>query len=50
MVVRGEAMLEVQDQQPLTLRSGDHILIPRHVKHRVAKTTSDTLWLAVHVP
>lgn len=50
MVVRGEAVLEVQDQEPLTMRPGDHVLIPRHVKHRVAKTTSDTLWLAVHVP
>ena len=50
MVVRGEAVLEVQDQEPLTMRSGDHVLIPRHVRHRVAKTTSGTLWLAVHVP
>lgn len=50
MIVRGEAVLEVQDQAPITMCPGDHVLIPRYVKHRVAKTTSDTLWLAVHVP
>ncbi len=50
MVVRGEAVLEVQDQEPITMCPGDHVLIPQHVNHRVAKTTSDTLWLAVHVP
>ncbi|MEQ1748738.1 MAG: cupin domain-containing protein [Prosthecobacter sp.] len=50
MVVRGEAVLEVQDQEPITMHPGDHVTIPRHVRHRVVKTTPDTLWLAVHVP
>ncbi len=50
MIVRGEAVLEVQDQEPLIMHPGDHLTIPRHVRHRVAETTPDTLWLAVHVP
>jgi cupin 2 domain-containing protein len=50
MIMRGEAVLEVQDQEPLSMHPGDHVMIPRHVRHRVARTTPDTLWLAVHVP
>ncbi len=47
LLVKGDAVLEIADQ-PLTLKAGDHVLIPGHVRHRVASTSADALWLAVH--
>jgi cupin 2 domain-containing protein len=51
-VVQGEAELEMQGQKDLVrLTKGDHLLIPAHVKHRVAWTSANppTIWLAVHI-
>ncbi len=48
LLVKGAAILEIADQPPLTLKAGDHVLIPSHVRHRVASTSADALWLAVH--
>ena len=50
LLVKGSAILEIADQPPLTLKAGDHVLIPSHVRHRVARTSADALWLAVHCP
>lgn len=50
MMVRGKAVLEVQEQSPLTLKTGDYLHIPAHTRHRVAETSADCLWLAVHLP
>jgi quercetin dioxygenase-like cupin family protein len=30
------------------MSAGDYLDIPRHVKHRVARTGEETIWLAVH--
>ena len=49
LLVKGAAVLEIADQTPLTLKAGDHVLIPAHLRHRVASTSADALWLAVHV-
>ena len=49
LLVKGDAVLEIADQPSLTLKAGDHVLIPAHVRHRVASTSADALWLAVHV-
>jgi len=49
LLVKGTAVLEIADQPPLTLKAGDHVLILGHVRHRVASTSADALWLAVHV-
>jgi cupin 2 domain-containing protein len=49
LLVKGAAVLEIADQPPLTLKAGDHLLIPAHIRHRVASTSADALWLAVHV-
>jgi cupin 2 domain-containing protein len=49
LLVKGDADLEIADQPPLTLKAGDHVLILGHVRHRVASTSADALWLAVHV-
>ena len=49
LLVRGEAVLEIADQPPLNLKSGDHLLVRAHIRHRVASTSADALWLAVHL-
>lgn len=48
MLVQGEAELDVAGRR-VTLRPGDHILIPAHTPHEVLRTTAGTLWLAVHL-
>ena len=50
VVLKGEAKLLFEgDIEPITMRPGDHVLIPTHRKHRVEWTTpgEPTVWLAV---
>ena len=49
VVLRGAAILEFTDRDPVELIEGDYLTIPRHVKHRVARTSEATIWLAVHI-
>lgn len=49
MVLRGSAVLEFADGEIVEMKDGDYLLIPRHVRHRIARTGENTLWLAVHV-
>lgn len=53
-VLAGTAGLHfAQEAAPRALRSGDHLHIPAHARHRVAWTDPDraTVWLAVyHLP
>ena len=48
-VLAGEGVLEFGDGSARTLRAGDFLTIPRHLRHRVAATALDepTVWLAV---
>ena len=48
LLVAGSATLEFEDST-LELKSGDHILIPSHRRHRIESTSSveKTIWLAV---
>jgi cupin 2 domain-containing protein len=48
LLVRGEAVLQVEGQPDLRLKAGDHLRIPAHLRHRVASVSDDALWLAVH--
>ena len=48
IVLRGNATLEFADGEIVELSPGDYLNIPRHVKHRVARTSDETIWLAVH--
>ena len=48
-VLRGTAILEFADGELVTMNAGDSVMIARHVRHRVAKTSAETIWLAVHV-
>ena len=48
IVLRGSAALEFAGGELVELNPGDYLSIPRHVKHRVARTSAETIWLAVH--
>ncbi len=43
----GEAGLEFPDGS-LELRAGDCLLIPAGLRHRVARTSADAVWMALH--
>ncbi len=48
LMVSGAAVLEFEDRT-VELGPGDHLLIPRHKKHRVSSTSTSekAIWLAV---
>lgn len=50
LLVKGSAVLRFFDGREVPLAPGDHLLIPRHVRHRVERTDpqGETVWLAVH--
>ncbi|HEX7232581.1 MAG TPA: cupin domain-containing protein [Candidatus Binatia bacterium] len=48
VVLRGDATLEFEAGESVELKAGDYLTIPRHVRHRVARTSEQTIWLAVH--
>ena len=49
IVLKGDAILEFENEQPVRLTEGDYINIPAHQKHRVDWTNpkQETIWLAV---
>lgn len=48
IVISGSAALEFENEPELIeLTAGDYLLIPAHKKHRVARTESPTVWLAL---
>jgi cupin 2 domain-containing protein len=46
-LVHGHATLEFEDGR-LALKPGDSLLIPARSRHRVAETSADAVWLALH--
>lgn len=50
LLVKGSARIGFSDGSEVALVEGDHLLIPRHVRHRVERTApeGETVWLAVH--
>lgn len=48
MVLSGSATILFDDNTNVSLSHGDYIIIPAHKKHRVEKTDSKTVWLALH--
>ena len=50
MILQGEAILTVENDDDYHLVSGSYLNIPAHTRHRVKWTTPDieTIWLAVH--
>ena len=51
LLLQGEAILAFEDGNKLTMKVGDFVLIPAHVRHRVELTQpgSSTIWLAIHL-
>ena len=47
VVLHGRAILEVAGER-LDLKSGDWVLLPAHVPHRLVETLQGTSWLALH--
>jgi cupin 2 domain-containing protein len=39
--------LEFANGSMVELTAGDHLTIPKHVHHRVHRTTEDAIWLAL---
>jgi cupin 2 domain-containing protein len=48
IVLRGQATVEFASGEFIEMAEGDCLTIERHVKHRVARTSEETIWLAVH--
>lgn len=48
LLLQGQATLSYADGREIALRAGDWEFIAKHVRHRVAQTSQDALWLAVH--
>ena len=48
VVLRGSATLEFAGGEQVELNVGDYLTIGCHVQHRVARTSEETVWLAVH--
>ena len=47
-VIAGDAVIEFGDGTMHTMQAGDWIEIPPHARHRIARTSECTIWLAVH--
>jgi cupin 2 domain-containing protein len=50
IVLRGSATLEFENGSTVEMRAADYLTILSHVRHRVARTDDETVWLAVHLP
>ncbi|MBU4582275.1 MAG: cupin domain-containing protein [Proteobacteria bacterium] len=50
LLASGTATLGFDDGRKVDLKPGDHLFIPRHVRHRVERTDpeQETVWLAVY--
>jgi cupin 2 domain-containing protein len=49
IVLRGSAALEFEAGEIVEMKEGDYLIIPRGVRHRVARTGERTIWLTVHI-
>jgi cupin 2 domain-containing protein len=50
LLLQGQAKLSYEDGRETVMHSGDYLLIPAHIRHRVEWTQPDieTVWLAIH--
>ena len=47
LILQGEARIGFPDGREIELKTGGCLLLPRHVRHRVAYTSTPCVWLAV---
>lgn len=50
ILLKGAAILSMENEDDIELNTGEYINIPAHKKHRVSWTApnEETIWLAVH--
>ena len=48
VLLQGSARLEFEAGKICKMAAGDYRFIPAHTRHRVAETSEDALWLALH--
>lgn len=48
LVVEGNATIGFENGQKVELGRGDHLFLPKNVKHQVLRTSSPCIWLAIH--
>jgi cupin 2 domain-containing protein len=51
VLLAGSAGLVIEGEAEITLKPGDYVFLPAHMRHRVAWTDAGrpTVWLAVHI-
>jgi cupin 2 domain-containing protein len=49
IVLRGAAALEFVSGEIVEMKEGDYLIIPRGLRHRLARTGENTVWLAAHL-
>jgi cupin 2 domain-containing protein len=47
-LLEGKAVIQYMDGSKISLSKGDTLFLPKHIKHRVAYTSSPCIWLAIH--
>ncbi len=50
LLISGSAKISFENNESIELNPGDHLIIPRHKKHRVDWTDPEekTIWIALH--
>jgi len=48
VIIEGEATLLLENEEKI-LKKGDTLFIPAKTPHKILKTKSNTVWLAVHI-
>lgn len=47
LLLEGSAGIAFPDGREVSLYAGDSLLLPKHARHRVSRTSSPCIWLAV---
>ncbi len=48
LVLEGSAAIGFEAGREVALNRGDHLFLPKKMKHRVLRTSSPCIWLAIH--
>lgn len=47
-LLKGESTIEYQDETTKDMTAGDHMIIPKGLRHRVKSVSEDAVWIAIH--
>lgn len=50
ILIQGSATIAFENNEIVDLKTGEHLFIPRHKKHRITKTSiqPECIWIGVH--